>query len=123
MFSHRLALQAGEVDVEAMKNRIPWRQLVRWFAFYQLEPWGQEWRRSGRQTALIRSALLGRFDEHDEERFSITYREGDEFRSKIPKTQEELAEGLAQLPGLKRKKRQWVQSARSRRSSRHPRPG
>jgi hypothetical protein len=91
--------------VEKWKRQITRRQLRRWLAFYLVEPWGQPWLVAGRMTSLIRSGLTGRFDRHDEERFLITYREGDEYRSKVPLTDEELASKLAAIPGLKKKKK------------------
>lgn len=118
MFTHRFALEIGEWDVEKLKEKIPRRVLRKWLAFYLLEPWGQPWLLAGRATSLIRASLTGRFDRHDEERFLITYREGDEHRSKVPMTDEELAERMANLPGLKKRKKQCLSSARSPRSSR-----
>jgi hypothetical protein len=97
--------------------------MVRWLAFYLIEPWGQPWLRAGRMTSIIRAGLTGKFDRHDEERFLITYREGDEHRSKVPLTDEELAAKLADLPGLTRRSKRWRQSARSPRSSRRTRRG
>lgn len=91
--------------------------------FYLIEPWGQPWLVAGRMTSLIRAGLTGRFDKHDEERFLITYREGDEYRSKLPMSEEELAAKLSAIPGLKKKQKPWQQSAKSARSSRRPRQG
>jgi hypothetical protein len=72
-------------------------------AFYLVEPWGQPWLRAGRQTSLIRAAFTGKFDRHDEERFLITYRQGDEYRPKVAMSDTEVAERLASLPGLKKR--------------------
>jgi hypothetical protein len=118
LFTYRLALEMGIWDVEKLKRRITRRQLRKWLAFYLIEPWGQPWLVAGRMTSLIRSALTGKFDKHDEERFLLTYRPGDEYRSKVPLTDEELADKLASLPGLTKKDKRCRSSAKSRRSSR-----
>jgi hypothetical protein len=92
-------------------------------AFYLIEPWGQPWLMAGRQTSMIRAAFTGRFDKHDEERFLITYRQGDEYQAKFIQSDEEIAHRLAALPGLKRKRKSsCLSSAKSRRSSRPTRP-
>jgi hypothetical protein len=109
---YRLALEAGEINVEEeLKPRIKRSQLARWAAYYRVEPWGNPWRRAGRMTALIRAALGCRYDRGDEERFLPSYREGDESRPAVPQTDEEIAAALAALPGLKRE-RTWRTSAR-----------
>lgn len=102
-----------------MKRRLSWRQLFRWAAFYRIEPWGQPWLRSGRQTEIIRSSVGGHFDKHNEERFLITYQQGDEYRSKVERSPEEIEAKLARVRGLKMKKggRRWQQLAKSRPSS------
>jgi hypothetical protein len=110
-------------DVEDLKKRITRRQLRKWLAFYLIEPWGQPWLVAGRMTSLIRAALIGKFDKHDEERFLLTYRPGDEHRSKVPLTDDQLSEKLASLPGLTKKKKPCRSSAKSPRSSRPTRRG
>lgn len=92
-------------DVEAWKQTITLSQLKRWMAFYREEPWGQPWRMMGRAVSLIRSALGVKYDKHDEERFLISYRTGDEYRPAVPQTKEEIAAALAAIPGMKRKKK------------------
>lgn len=99
MFTYRLALEMRRPDVETFKREIGYEQLKKWFAFYLLEPWGQPWLMAGRMTSLIRAGFTGRFDKHDEERFLITYREGDEYR-KGYQSDAEIAHQLASLPGL-----------------------
>jgi hypothetical protein len=111
-------------DVEDFKKRITRRQLRRWLAFYMLEPWGQPWRIAGRMTSMIRAAFVGKFDRHEEERFLVTYRQGDEFRPTHEMSDDEVAGGLAMIPGLRKKeKKQWRSSAKSPRSSRRTPPG
>jgi hypothetical protein len=112
-----------EWDVEDFKRRITRRQLRRWMAFYLIEPWGQPWLVAGRMTSLIRAGLVGKFDKHDEERFLITYRQGDEYRPKVALTEDEISGRLAALPGLKKRSKRCLKSARSRPSSRPTRAG
>lgn len=48
LFLYRLALQLGEWNVEGpggLADQIPWWQLERWMAAFQLMPWGDEWLR------------------------------------------------------------------------------
>ncbi len=92
-------------------------------AFYLIEPWGQPWLRTGRATSMIRAGLTGKWDRHEEERFLITYRQGDEYRPKVELSDEEVAERLASLPGLKKRKKTCLSSARSRRFSPPTRAG
>lgn len=74
-------------------------------AFYLIEPWGQPWLVAGRMTSLIRAGLTGKFDKYEEERFLITYKPGDEFRPRFVKTDQEIAERLSKIPGLKKKEK------------------
>jgi hypothetical protein len=120
---YRLALEAGEINVEEeLKPRIKRSQLARWAAYYRVEPWGNPWRRAGRMTALIRAALGCRYDRGDEKRFLPSYREGDESRPAVPQTDEEIEAALAALPGLTRE-RKWRTSARYAQYSRPRRAG
>lgn len=89
-------------DVEGWKRVITLRQVKRWMAFYREEPWGQPWRMMGRAVSLIRAALGVKFDRHDEDRFLISYRPGDEYRPAVPQTDEEIAAKLKSIPGMKR---------------------
>jgi len=110
---YRLALECNVWNVEEdLKPRITRSQLARWAAYYRVEPWGNPWRRAGRATALIRAALGCRYDKGDEERFLPSYREGDESRPAVPLTDEEIAEKLARLPGLRKAGTSWRTSAR-----------
>lgn len=46
MFAHRLALELGTWDVDALLEEIPWRVLKRWIAYFRAEPWGAGLHRS-----------------------------------------------------------------------------
>ena len=100
--------------MESLKRRLSWESLKRWHAFYLVEPFGQEWSRSGRSTEIIRAAMQGGFDRNNEERFLPTYQPGDEFRTKVRKSPEEIAAGLAMIPGLKKTRRAKTNGKRNR---------
>lgn len=91
MFLYRLALEIGIWDVEGLKKRISIRQLRKWMAYWKIEPFGDEWRRSGR-AALTAAAGFGAKPQPDsEERFLPSYREK-------PQTIEELRAELSKIP-------------------------
>ena len=56
LFLHRLALQMGRWDVDEMAAEIPMPVLWRWFAYWRIEPFGDEWRRSGRLASIVAAA-------------------------------------------------------------------
>lgn len=55
-FLHRLALKLGIWDVDALAEAMPVDTLYRWMAYYQLEPWGDEWLRSAVSFAQFKNA-------------------------------------------------------------------
>lgn len=105
MFVYRLALELGVWNVEEWKKEISLDQLKKWLAFYRLEPWGQPWRMMGRAVAFIRAAFGVKIDriEYEEQRFLPTYRQGDEYDVDRIQTDEEIAERLSAIPGMKPK--------------------
>lgn len=54
----RLALAVGEWDVDSLARRMPCGLLAEWLAFYRLEPFGDDWRRTGR-AATWQAAMAG----------------------------------------------------------------
>ena len=48
----RLALALG-MTVAELGNRMSYSELMEWIAFYNLEPFGDEWRMAGMQCATI----------------------------------------------------------------------
>ncbi len=83
--------------MEKWKKEITLSQVRKWLAFYRFEPWGSPWRMAGRMTSLIRASNGAKYDPHDEERFLITYREGDEYRPRVPMTEDEIKAKFEQL--------------------------
>lgn len=100
MFLYRLALAMGEWDVEqtvvSLASRITLDQLKRWMAFYRIEPWGDDWRRTGREVAMLGASWTGNFDKELEERFLPTY------RSNRPQTEAEIRAELMKVPGFRK---------------------
>lgn len=73
--------------------------LREWRHFYDLEPWGDDWRRSGRVVALLGSALGAKLDDSFERRFLPTYRE-EEPEPVRPQTEEEMIAELRKIPAF-----------------------
>lgn len=69
-------MAVGEWDVFGLERSISVPQLREWIAYYRLEPFGDEWRRTGR-LAAVTAASNGVKIEHDmEDKFLPTYRKG-----------------------------------------------
>ena len=90
LFIHRLGLATGEWDVDGLKRRITVRQLKRWMAYWRVEPFGDEWRRTGRG-ALI--ACGAKIEADTEDKFLPSWREK-------PQTEAELIAELKKIPGF-----------------------
>ena len=90
LFVYRLALAMGIWDVEAFKHTITIRQLRKWMAMWRVEPFGDEWRRSGR-AALVASG--GKIEADSEDKFLPSYREKQQ-------TEAELIAELRKIPGF-----------------------
>lgn len=72
----------------------------RWFAFYRLEPFGDDWRRSARATVILAGALGAKTKEDSEEMFLPTY---DPRRP--TQTPDEMARELAKLKDIASKQK------------------
>jgi hypothetical protein len=68
----RLAAKLGVWDVDGMAAQMPVGLFQEWMAFYMLEPFGDEWRRTGRLTALMAAAAGAKVDGELEEKFLPT---------------------------------------------------
>lgn len=53
--AHRLAVMAGEVDVDQLVSRLPHKQFQRWQMYYELEPFGP--RRDNYHAAVVARAI------------------------------------------------------------------
>jgi hypothetical protein len=94
-FVHRLAAHHRIPNVADLCRTLSVRQVRRWLAFYRLEPFGNEWRRIGRATALVCRALNAKVSEEFEDMFLPTYDP-----SRPTQTPEEMARELAKLKHL-----------------------
>lgn len=56
-FVYRLATHHRIADVDAWKKRITLRQVEKWLAYWKVEPFGDDWNRTARQTLFILKAL------------------------------------------------------------------
>jgi uncharacterized protein (DUF1697 family) len=78
-------------DVEELSKRITLRQLKWWMAFWRVEPFGDEWSRSGKLAAVTAAAAGAKVEPDFEERFLPSYR--------APvQTEEELKDQLRRIP-------------------------
>ena len=71
---------------------MPLHRFRRWLAFYRLEPFGDEWRRTARSTVILAGAFGAKTKEDSEEMFLPTYDP-----SRPTQTPEEMARELAKL--------------------------
>lgn len=85
----------GIWDVEAWKKRITVGQVKRWMAYYMVDPWGSDWRRSGRAAFVTAQAMGAKIDEEAEEKFLPTYKRKEQ-------TEEEMIAELRKI-GIFRK--------------------
>lgn len=93
----RLALEVGEWNVDALAEAIPMHLVWEWAAFYRLCPWGDEWRRSGRMTAVLAAAAGAKFEGELEERFMPG---GGKYRG-MNQTEIQMIEELKKIPAIK----------------------
>jgi hypothetical protein len=97
LFVYRLALEHGIWDVENWKRSITLDQLKRWMAFYRVEPFGQDWRRSARATMFTVTAAGAKVREEFEEMFLPTYDP-----SRPTQTEEEMLAELMKIPQIRK---------------------
>jgi hypothetical protein len=96
VFLYRLAAELGIWDVEGWKQEITLEQLRRWIAFYRIEPFGNDWRRTARAAVSISAAFGAKVDETTEEKFLPTYREEEHVQ-----TEDEIRAELMKIPAFR----------------------
>ena len=92
-----LALELGESDPDALGDRLTLDQFREWRAFYDLRPWGDDWRRSGRMVTLLATAAGAKVEADFERKFSPTYA-GDEPPPR--QSQDEMLAELRKVPAF-----------------------
>lgn len=89
MFTYRLAKELCIDDVEGWKRRLTVRQLKKWMAYWRVEPFGDDWRRTARGSLTTAAAFGGKPEPGAEEKFLPSYREReqsiDELRAELAK--------------------------------------
>lgn len=77
--------------MEALSRRMSLRQLKWWAAYWMVEPFGDDWARSGKLAAVMAAAQGAKVDPDFEEKFLPSYR--------APvQTEEQLIEQLRRIP-------------------------
>ena len=91
LFLYRLAALQRVVDVEEWAKQIPLRVLRGWMAYWTLEPFGDDWARSGKLAAVLASSNGAKVDTDFETKFLPSYR--------APvQTTEQMIEELRKVP-------------------------
>lgn len=72
-FVYRLAAFHRIADVEAWKRRTTLRQIEKWLAYWKVEPFGDDWNRTARQTLFLLKALGADVDASFLENFLPNY--------------------------------------------------
>jgi len=77
--------------VETLSKRISLRQVKWWAAYWMVEPFGDDWSRSGKLAAVMAAAQGAKVEPDFEEKFLPSYR--------APvQTEEQLKEQLRRIP-------------------------
>lgn len=91
LFLYRLAALHRVVDVDEWAQRIPLRVLRGWMAYWILEPFGDEWSRTGKLAAVMAEAQGHKLEPDFGDKFLPSYR--------APvQTEEELKAQLRRIP-------------------------
>jgi hypothetical protein len=81
-------------DVDGWKQEITLGQVKRWMAFYRNDPWGSDWRRTGRAAVVMANAFGAKVETDAEEKFLPTYRQPEQ-------TEAEMIAELKKIPGFR----------------------
>ncbi len=94
MFLYRLAAQLGIWDVERLAAEMSLEQFKHWAAYYRLECFGDEWRRTARLAVTIAKALGAKVGTDAEEMFLPTFDP-----ARPTQTEAEMRAELLKIPG------------------------
>lgn len=70
---YRLATHHRILDVDALMKRVTLRQVEKWLAYWKVEPFGDDWNRTARQTLFLIQALGAKVDDSFIEKFLPNY--------------------------------------------------
>ena len=73
MFMFRLALALGRHDVDKLAEEMTPGQIAEWMAFWQIEPFGDEWRRTARATVMMANVMGAKIKPDNETQFLPGY--------------------------------------------------
>ena len=90
----RLAAKLGIWDVDALAASMPLPLYQEWVAFYMLEPFGDEWRRTARLTSLMAAVAGAKVEGELEEKFVPT---GGMYRG-MNQTEAQMLDELRKVP-------------------------
>jgi hypothetical protein len=93
LFLYRLADRKGIVDVEEWAKTLPLRVLKGWMAYWTVEPFGDEWARTGKLAAIVAASQGAKVDPDFEEKFLPSYRAHQQ-------TEEEMIAELRKIPAF-----------------------
>lgn len=96
-FLYRLALQTGNWNIRELAEKMTTEDIIGWLGFYRTEPFGDDWRRSGRLAAITVAASGAKAEGELEEKFMPgggIYRGRNEAGAKI-------LDELRKIPGFK----------------------
>lgn len=86
----------GTWDVDGLARQIPVPVLVEWMAFFRMEPFGDEWRRTGRLATIVAAAAGAKTDGELEEKFLP----GGGIYRDMNQTEMQILDELRKLPGF-----------------------
>jgi hypothetical protein len=87
-----LGLELGIWDIASWRRQITLEQLAQWMAYWRVEPFGGDWRRTGRAALAMAG---GRVDASAEDKFLPSYRER-------PPTEDEVIAQLKSIPTFRK---------------------
>lgn len=96
MFLFRLALAIGEWNVDKLAQEMTVPMLVDWLAYFRLEPFGDEWRRTGRLATIVAASSGAKVEGELEEKFLPG---GGIYRGKN-QTEQQMLDELRKIPGF-----------------------
>lgn len=88
---------AGEWDVDGLESRMSVATLARWFAYYQIAPWGDEWRQAARMSSIVCAANGIKVKDDFEDRFMPG---GGRYRG-MSQTEIEMLQELKKIPQMR----------------------